>query len=430
MPSSAKSIERYINHPVFGEGEVVDSRLHGLQLRVRFANGLSLWVSSHGLRVYERSREEIDQIAARRMTEAFRLGVVPHQDVERFTFGRQSETEMVEQALAALEKGSGGAYVIEGEYGAGKSHLLELIRHRAAEAGFVTAWCNLDPREVSPHRPKRVYRELVHSMRYFDHEAELSFRDILRKGVGLELDDHVFLSPVLKRLERFERTGVAAEVFWQWIEGESTKEYAAQPGHPYRLRGAQKIPALYDFSTAGDFYSYILSGLSYMMRKLGMKGLVLLIDEAESVTHLWNSLAVDRGVNFLEGLIRSAENDPRLKTIDERMVHNRVRTTPYIYKDSFITLFLATTPLVGEYSYVRMTGHAKKRIALNPLREADLHELFVRLSYIYRQAYPQFELSADWQERLVVTALKKKDEGVRFFIKYWVEGLDWLRWSK
>jgi len=424
-----KSIERFVNHPVFGEGRIVDSKLRGQQLKVEFEGGLLLWLGSEGLKTHEKTAEEISQIAARRMVEAFRLGIVPRQDVERFTFGRQAEIKVVEQALANLEQGAGGSYLVEGDYGAGKSHLLEYVQHRAARAGFVVAHCELDPREVSPHRPKRVYRELVHNLRYVGDGSELSFRDILRRAVRIDVSDHEFFAPVLKRLERFERDISTSEVFWQWIEGESTKEYAAQYKGPYRLPGAGAIPALYDFSTASDFYCYILSGLSYLIRNLGMKGLVLLVDEAESVTHLWNVMAIDRGISFLEGLVRTAQNDPQLKTIDERMIHNRVRTTPYIYRDSSIALFLSTTPMVGEYTYVKMINLVKNRMVLNPLREAALVELFGHLCYIYHQAYPEFEPAPSCKDRLLNSALKEKDEGVRFFIKYWVEGLDCRRWE-
>ncbi len=424
-----RNFERFISHPVFGEGKIVDTRLLGQQLKVEFKDGFTLWLSSEGLRIFEKTEETIDEIVARRMIEAFRIGIVPHQDVERFTFGREREIKMIERAIKNLEAGSGGVYLIEGEYGSGKSHLLEYIRHWATKAELATTYCELDPREVSPHRPKRVYRELVHNLRYIDNGTEVTFRDILRKAVTLDLADHQFFTPVLKKLNRFDRDSAMSEVFWQWIEGESTKEYATLYKGPYRLPGAQKIPALYDFSTASDFYCYIISGLSYILRNLKMKGLVLLVDEAESVTHLWNLIAVDRGLSFLEGLIRTAQNEQILKEVDQRLIHNRVRTTPYIYKDSYILLFIATTPIVGEYSYAKMVNLIGERLVLNPLREANLVELFESLCFIYYKAYKDFDLKAEWKQRLLNSALRKKDIGIRFFIKYWVEGLDCLRWK-
>lgn len=424
-----KSFERYICHPVFGEGKIIDTRLQSQQLKVQFRDGFVLWLSSDGLKISERTEESINEIAARRMIEAFRMGVVPHQDVAGFTFGRDDEIKVIEKSLAHLQNGVGGGYLIEGEYGSGKSHLLEYVRHLAIKQGLATAYCELDPQEVSPHRPKQVYRELIHNLRYINSGAQYSFRDIMRKAVSLDLPDHKFFTPLLKKLNRLDQSDTRSEVFWQWIEGESTKEYAAQHKGPYRIPGAQGIPALYDFSTASDFYCYILSGLSYILKNLGMNGLVLLIDEAESVTHLWNPVAYDRGLNFLEGLIRTAFNDETLKKVDEHMIHNKVRTTPYIYRDSYILLYVATTPTAGEYSYAKLVNLVKKRLVLGQPSEAHLVELYQNLCFIYFRAYNNFTLSDDWKKKLLNTALRKKAEGLRFFIKYWVEGLDYLRWN-
>ncbi|MBM3315263.1 hypothetical protein FJY71_05415, partial [candidate division WOR-3 bacterium] len=35
---------RLVSHPVFGEGEVVDTRWRGTELLVRFQSGLRLWL--------------------------------------------------------------------------------------------------------------------------------------------------------------------------------------------------------------------------------------------------------------------------------------------------------------------------------------------------------------------------------------------------
>ncbi len=423
-----KSFEQYVSHPVFGEGKIIDTRLHGQQLKVQFRNGFFLWLPAEGLKIIEKAEMAIDRIGAHRMIEAFRLGVVPHQDVENFTFGRENEIRMIEKSIDDLGRGIGGSYLVEGEYGAGKSHILEYTRHLAIKNGLATTYCELDPVEVSLHRPKKVYRELVHNLRYIQNGTEYSFRDIMRRAVSLNLSDHKFFTPLLRKLSRLDQSDTRSEVFWQWIEGESTKEYAAHYKGPYRVPGAQGIPALYDFSTASDFYCYIISGLSYILKNLGMKGLVLLIDEAESVTHLWNLVSYDRGLNFLEGLIRTALNEEALKEVNGRMLHNRVRTTPYIYKDAYIFLLIATTPQVGEYSYAKLTNLVKKRITLHPLSETSLIELFEHLCLIYQKAYPDFNLTQDWKKKLLNTALRMSDAGVRFFIKYWVEGLDYLRW--
>jgi hypothetical protein len=427
-----------VSHPVFGEGEILDSRWHGTELLVQFQSGLRLWLPTLRVRLLSNLGEyvpgepqptlvEIDTIPARRMIEAFRLGIVPHQDVDSFTFGREKPIAVLDNALAGLARGQGDVFMVEGEYGAGKTHLLEYIHHRALALGMVTSLVQLDPSEVSPHRPKRVYREAVHNLRYIKDATEHGFRGLLRSGTALDMKDHVFLGPVLAKLGSIDAGQPQSEVFWQWIEGESTKEYATEQKSPFRVKGGQRIPALYDFSTAADLYCNILSGLSWMARELGMKGLVLLVDEAETVTHLWDIMYLAKSVNFMDGLVRTAQNDPDLKRINDRMVHNQVRPVPYIYRDPALLLVFATTPSPYDYAYIKLANRIKHRVELEPLEDKALLDAFSTMVMIYRRAYPSFTISDLDQKRLLREASRRNIEGVRAFIKFSIEALDVTR---
>ncbi|MEO0080091.1 MAG: BREX system ATP-binding domain-containing protein [candidate division WOR-3 bacterium] len=428
-----------VSHPVFGEGEVVDARAHGTELLVRFQSGLLLWLPLNRLRLISRLDEgllrdarpgiqKIDQIQARRMIEAFRLGIVPHQDVESFTFGREKQVALIEEALAKLARGQGDVFMIEGEYGTGKTHLLEYLHHRALVRGMVTSLVQFDPLEVTPHRPKRVYRELVHNLRFIAQGREWGFRDLLLRAVELDLRDHVFLGPVLQKLRRLEPGNLETEVFWQWVEAESTKEYATEMPGPSRVRGGQRIPALYDTSTAADFYCYIISGLSHIARLLGLKGLVLLIDEAETVTRLWDVIYLTKSVNFMDGLVKTAQNDPALKRYPAPgMIHNQVRPVPYIYREPTLLLVFATTPAPYDYAYIRLANRIQHRIELTPLSDRALVDAFATMVHIYQRAYPGFEISDSEQQQVLGAAARHSIEGVRPFIKFCVEALDVAR---
>ena len=429
---------RLVSHPVFGEGEVLETRWGASELLVRFQTGLRLWLPSRRVRmmpaVAEKlfkptrlKRGEVGHIQACRMIEAFRLGIVPHQDVESFTFGREREVEAIQTALKRLGEGSGDVYLVEGEYGTGKTHLLEYIHHRALKTGMATTMCQFDPQEVSPHRPKRVYREVVHNLRYIRDGREHGFRDLLKEATELDVGDHVFFGPVLNKLRRLDKGHAESEVFWQWIEGESTKEYATDGRGRHRVRGGQRIPALYDFSTAADFYCNIFSGLSWMARQLGLKGLVLLIDEAETVTRLWDIIYLTKSVNFMEGLVRTALADPELRKMSTRMIHNRVKPVPYIYRDPSILLVFATTPSPYDYGYLKLANRVRRRVELKPLEDRALVEAFNSLVMLYRRAYDGFEPNEQEQKRLFRRASEHGIEGVRSFIKYCVEGLDVAR---
>jgi len=422
-----KDRDNIVAHPIFGEGIVVATRWDGAEAQVKFRSGLCLWLPANWLKSIAVPKIKLDQISSKRLLEAFRLGVVPHQDIEHFTFGRAYEIGEIEKALKDLRKGKGGVFLVEGAYGSGKTHLLEYLRHISLRQGLVTAYCELSTQEAPLHRPKRVYRELMYNLRYIKNNCEYHFRDLLRKIAHIKINDHCFFTPVLKRVKDIDNGDLASEVFWQWIEGESTKNYAIDPIAPFRVRGGQKIPALYDFSTACDFYTYLLSGLSFLINESQLGGFVIILDEIETITHVWNYIAYSRGLNFLEGLILAAYNCEELKRIENRMIHNRVRPTPYIYRQSHVLLILATTPIHGLRGMENVVDLIEKKLYLRKFSRPELEVIFKNLIDVYNCAYPHFNIELSRRDNILNAASRKGSGELREFIKFSVEAFDWLR---
>lgn len=422
--------ENIVAHPIFGEGVVEASRWDGAELRVKFRSGLQLWLPAKWFKPIAVKHIELDQISSKRLLEAFRLGIVPHQDIEYFTFGRGFELSELEAGLERLKRGKGDVYLVEGGYGSGKTHLLEYVHHLSVKYGFVTTYCELSVQETPLYRPKRVYRELVYNLRYIKEGCEYRYRDLLRAAVHARVSDHCFFTPVLNYLHNFEDDNSKNEVFWQWVEGESTKEYAIDPLSPFRVRGGQRIPALYDYSTAADYYSYIISGLGFLANKAGLGGFVIILDEVETVTHIWDYNSYSRGLNFLEGLIQSALGNEDLKRLDTRMLHNRVRPTPYVYKEPHILLILASTPIHGLRGFEGVRDLIAKRIVLRKFSKSELELVYNSLYDVYLCAYPKFSLLVSQRENIFNAALKRSYSELREFIKFSVEAFDWFRFSK
>lgn len=415
-----------VTHNIFGEGVILETRWDGAESRVKFKSGLCLWLPTKWLKPIQAEERELDKISAKRILEAFRMGVVPHQDIEYFTFGRAYEIDFLQKGLENLKDGSGGVYLVEGGYGSGKTHLLEYARHLSLRIGLVTSCCELHIQETPPYRPKRIYHELVYNLRYIKDDYEHGYRDLLRAATRVKINDHCFLTPVLRRLKEIDDSDLRSEVFWQWIEGESTKEYATDPFSPYRVKGGQAIPALYDFSTAADFYNYILSGLSFLINYLGLGGLVIILDEFETIEHIWDSRLYQRGLGFLEGLIGIGFNDAGLKSINNRMMHNQVRPTPYAYKESYILLILATTP--SESTLI--TERIENKIYLRRFSRAEFETIFDNLLKVYKFAHQDFMIETNLRENIFNAALKRNREELRDFIKFCVEAFDWVRLKK
>ena len=265
-----------------------------------------------------------------RVVEAMRLGVVPDESVDAYTVGRDTELDLVDTDLGALAHGAGNLRVLLADYGAGKTHLLEVIARRALAQNFLVARVVLDAEGAAPSHPGRVYRGLIDQLTYPERPdaprqglsplferalqsptARARFDLPERPSVTPErpsvtsqhrpsvtpqrpsVDDdsdrpepapHLYLSAALTH---FERLSVDAhpelrDRLMRWIEGQPIGRNRDLDQELRRLPG--KHPTIYslkDYRPWARIYAYLLSGIDTLARDAGYQGLVLLFDEAE-----------------------------------------------------------------------------------------------------------------------------------------------------
>ncbi|NOZ01861.1 MAG: hypothetical protein GXP54_08240, partial [Deltaproteobacteria bacterium] len=219
--------------------------------------------------------------------ESFRLGIVPAASVAEWTIGRETEVELI---TGFLKDDAEGAIVIEGAYGAGKTHLLARLAGEAEGLGFAVASAGFDPSEATAAFPKKAYRRLARGFRATLDGTKVDFRGFL-KAVAARSDwrdvlgDHWALGPFLERLA----AGRVNEMDWTWIEA--------------RGQGRAALPTLHDFTTCANLYCSLLSGLGRAAEMLGLNGLAVLLDEAEVASNVYYSYQFHRGLNFFRGLV-------------------------------------------------------------------------------------------------------------------------------
>src|SRR5690606_28616893 len=200
---------RSVRHPVYGQGQVQNWRRGGRVAIVSFDTqplpievptreleghvmpGLDPSAASSAqhqrLQAMEGLEGTFDSSDAMLTLEAMRLGVVPTAQLDAYTVGRDFEMGLVEADLEEANV-SGAVRAFLGDYGVGKTHLLELVQQKALDEGFLAARVVLDPEESSPAHPKRVYRAAVRTLRYPDRPYE--------EGAGL--------GPLLEKAARSE----------------------------------------------------------------------------------------------------------------------------------------------------------------------------------------------------------------------------------
>src|SRR5687767_7587128 len=104
-------------------------------------------------------------IEQKRAIEALRSGV-PNRDAVRAMGTTQTHIEHAFLAnLDEVEAGKRpGGFIISGGFGSGKSHLLEYLRHRAHERGFVTSRIIIG-KQTPLHDPAKVFRAALENAR-------------------------------------------------------------------------------------------------------------------------------------------------------------------------------------------------------------------------------------------------------------------------
>jgi hypothetical protein len=414
-----------VEHRVFGKGVVEATRWGGAEAFVRFGE-VKLWLPMWTLRVTKKVEKPglsiagpkkppftRDTIKARRMVEAFRYGIVPHEDIEDFTFGRDREIRIFDRNLDHFEEEGGRALLFEGEYGAGKTHLIDFLYDMGMKKNLAVCRAELDPLEVSPSKPLKLYHALVSTLKWNGG----GFREFLLESSRTKLDPYqVFLSPLFERLRKRETD----ELLWHWISGDR------QPRIYLNQTGAYRLPVLLTHARAGNLYTYILSALGWLAGELGLKGLLILLDELETGFRLLDESVL--GISFVKALVLTAKNQEELikirgaKTFDLFM--SRVRRTPFLYKiPSRIYLVMASTPLWSP-RYEELKGIVDEVTDLTPLSEKHFRDMFRSLAGLYQVAYPETNME---RLDLLFLLVGRADRDVRTFLKASIEAFDLVR---
>ncbi|MDQ3396421.1 MAG: DUF2791 family P-loop domain-containing protein, partial [Deinococcota bacterium] len=188
-------IGEHVEHPRYGRGQIVAVYRNGAEWLVRFESGLR----------FRRARQEFQgesalplvapagfvppapmprsRFEARNLVEALRFGVAPAHYVHELTIGLEGERASLIAGLNGAHGQGGAVRAVIGDYGHGKSHLVELAAQEALARNFLVATASLDLLELPPHRSFDIYSSLVQSLRYPDGD-ERGLAPLLDRAAG------------------------------------------------------------------------------------------------------------------------------------------------------------------------------------------------------------------------------------------------------
>ncbi|HEU5149554.1 MAG TPA: BREX system ATP-binding domain-containing protein [Iamia sp.] len=268
---------------------------------------------------------------AEKAIESLRTGIPPVGHLRRFTVGRASEIQRLEETLRRPNEHRGEALLVQANYGAGKTHLLRLIRELALDEGFAVALVTVDSRSnVRFNRMDQVAAAVMRELEV-DHSSG--------KGAWTLFDAFAACDPTLlnarqrdvhERISAGGRWDMSDELkspgLWvalrAWIHAstDATRDlvkdwlsspwsYESTPGEMYRqlvagLRPAVRDPrpdrtmfseGVFHFRKHGHAQAWsVLSDLDVLSRLCGRRGLVLLFDEFEDVIQNMNNIGLEQ----------------------------------------------------------------------------------------------------------------------------------------
>jgi len=251
---------------------------------------------------------------------ALRRGTVPSSGLDALAVGIDTFAPTLDDELESVSAGRGGFKAVRGEYGTGKTFFGRWLQERARARGFAATEVQINETETPLHRLETVYRRLVEHLGTAD-TASGAFRGVIdgwfyaleqdvladdsvdaSDAEGLLLRTNALMearlgaisktapafSAVLRTYRRALAAGdgMLADGLISWLAG--------QPNVAASIKRAAGIKGDLDHFGATNF----LVGLLTILRDSGFSGLVMVLDEVETLQRMRTDTR-EKGLNAL-----------------------------------------------------------------------------------------------------------------------------------
>ncbi|MBK6715970.1 MAG: BREX system ATP-binding protein BrxD [Burkholderiales bacterium] len=260
--------------------------------------------------------------AARRddIVGALRRGTVPSAGLDALAVGIGGLAPCLDEELGNVALGKAGFKAVRGEYGSGKTFFGRWLQERARSRGYATSEVQINETETPLHRLETVYRRLVEHLATAD-TPQGAFRTVidgwffaLEQDVladeAVDANDTVALLARTNELmeARLASISRAAPAFaavlraYRQAQAEGDAQIAdgliawlaGQPNVAASVKRRAGIKGDLDHFAAANF----LAGLLTILRDSGYSGLLLVLDEVETLQRM-RADTREKGLNAL-----------------------------------------------------------------------------------------------------------------------------------
>jgi hypothetical protein len=268
-------------------------------------------------------------VQRREIVAALRNGTVPKRGVEQLAVGLERFEVALAEELERAALGHGVFKAVRGEYGSGKTFFARWVQHRAQGQGFATAEVQVSETETPLYRMETVYRRALESLRTREwHDG--AFRALIDRWF-YALEEEALAREGLDPSDAAAVSGAVGEL----LEARLAKVSATQPHFATALRACHRARATGDAATAEGLLAWLmgqphvgqavkreaglrgdldhfaatgfLRGLLAVLQQTGRRGLLLVLDEVETVQRMRSDVR-DRSLNALRQLIDELDN--------------------------------------------------------------------------------------------------------------------------
>ena len=268
-------------------------------------------------------------MTAEGIVSALRSGVVPAQGLDLFATGLEDLEAAVGHELDFVATGQGVSKWIRGEYGSGKTFAARYLCARARQRNFATAEVQISINDTPLHHLETVYRRLVERLETTADgpNAFEAIVDTWLYQVGNEVqtlhqlreDDPGFAEATGRHLEDklaelSKRNPAFAQVLRAYQRAQHANDnptaqglLAWLSGQPHTERSILKAAGTHG-KIDGQAALTFLRGLLQLLRQTGYPGLVVVLDEVETIQRM-NAEAREKSLNALRQLIDALAGD-------------------------------------------------------------------------------------------------------------------------
>ena len=269
------------------------------------------------------TRDDPSTLLRREVVEALRRGTVPRRGLELFAVGMERFQKAFDEELDAVSAGRGVFKALRGDFGGGKSFAARWLQQTALKRGFAVTEVQVSENDTPLHRLETVYRRALEALRTREWETG-AFRalveswfysleeEVLAEGTSSD-DEEAFTAAVGRLLEgrlaevsaiqpQFAaalRAGHAARVRGDTATYEGLMAWLmGQPNVGADAKRRAGIKGDVDHTGALAF----LRGLLVLLRQSGRNGLLLVLDEVETIQRV-RADSREKSLNALRQLI-------------------------------------------------------------------------------------------------------------------------------